>query len=270
MISATWSTCALCPRLCRTACPVATGSSREAAVPTLIATVVGQWEAGEVDRALAAQAATLCTNCGGCQDRCHLNRPLPQFLAEARAKLLDPPSIEPLRSIEGEGRWVAIEADHRPMASALAEALGHDVARLYTADQFGVAAIEHPVIEPRVLRLQALLAGRELVVADGGVAEVLKRAGLDFQWLHQVVPAPEGAAGSCQTAGARPAACCGAAGPLAAHHPEDARRVGALWLDRAENWRVDDARCRNHLRKCGGEVTDTLDVLLLAHPVSES
>ncbi len=268
MISATWSTCALCPRLCRTACPVATGSAREAAVPTLIATVLGQWEDGQVSRDLAVQAATLCTDCGGCQDRCHLHRPLPAFLAEVRAKLLDPPPIEPLRSIEGEGNWVAIEADDRPMAAALSQALGHPVARLYTSDALGVAAIEHPVMEPRVARLQKVLAGRELVVADGGVAQVLSRAGMDFQWLHQLVPAPEGASGSCQTDGERPAACCGGAGPLAKYHPDDAKRVGAHWLDRAESWRVEDARCRNHLRKCGGEVTDTLDALLAAHPVS--
>ncbi len=59
-------TCAVCPRLCRPACPVAMGSGREAAVPAVIAEVVRAWRDGRVGDDLAREAATLCVGCGGC------------------------------------------------------------------------------------------------------------------------------------------------------------------------------------------------------------
>lgn len=255
-------TCALCPRLCRPACPVASGSAREAAVPSVIAGVLLDWQRGLGDAALAAKAATLCVDCGACQAHCHLDRPLPAALRFARVELVPVPPFEALRPIEGRGRMVAIEADERPLAKALARRLAEPIRRWPTADRLGVAAIDYPAFENRLAEVRATLADCEVVVVDGAVAEVLKRAGVSFRWLHEVVPDLAAPCGSCRTAGPKPAACCGAAGPLAQHHPEDAVRVGRHWLARTEERRVNDARCRNHLVAIDASVRDALDLLL--------
>lgn len=259
---ARWSTCVLCPRLCRTSCPVATGTAREAAVPSFLAEVLSAWERGEVADDVAREAATLCTACGACQDRCHLHRPLPQYLAETRSRLLPPPAMEPLAPIEGSAELVAIEADERPFAATLARSLDRPVARWVTRDRFGVAAIEHPVWARRAEHLRELAGARQLVVVDGGVAHALDGAGIGFRWLHDLDRSLTLAAGSCRTGGARPLSCCGGAGPLAAHHPEDAARVARVWLDRAWDGRVLDGRCRGHLVASGGAATDPLDELI--------
>lgn len=263
MMDARWSTCALCPRLCRTSCPVATGGGREAAVPTFIAQTLGEWEQGRATEAEARYVATLCTDCGACKDRCHEDRPLPEALAEVRSTLLDAPGLEPLQPIEGEAEWVAVEVDERPMAEALARVLGVEVSRWPTGDRLGVAAVEHDVFRRRARRLDHHCKGRRLVVCDGGVARVLDAANISFEWLHQAVPDLEIDHGSCRSGGSEPLACCGGAGPLRAFHPEDARRVGRMWLDRSKGWTIADARCRSHLRDCGGhEVRDALDRLI--------
>lgn len=258
-----WDTCALCPRLCRTSCPVATGSAREAAVPALIAAMALDHERGRLPVEQAIEAITLCTDCGACQDRCHIDRPLPELLRVARGRLTDEPPIEPLRPLEGEGSVIAVEADDRPLAAALATHLGAPVRRWATGDRLGVAAVEHPGFARHAARLRERVGDAEVVVADGGVHHALSAAGVAVAWLHERVLGLPTGDGSCRAGGDRPIACCGAAGPLIRHHPEDAERVGRTWLARADEWRVTDARCRAHLRRCGGaEVTDPLDALL--------
>ena len=257
-----WDTCSLCPRLCRSSCPVATGTAREAAVPAQIARVLREWEDGRTTDAQAAHAATLCTDCGACRDHCHLHRPLPAQLRTVRGRLLDRPEIEPLGVVEGEGDSVVIEADARPLARWLSEHLGRAHRRLSTEDQLGVGAAEHPGFDDRAHELVQLLGDVDVVVADGGVARVLERTGVAFRWLHEVVPdLGADAVGSCRAGGARPMACCGGAEPLRSHHPEDARRVGARFVQRAEGGTLLDAACRNHLAACSRAVRDVVDVL---------
>jgi len=258
------NTCALCPRLCRPACPVAVGSRREAAVPAAIARVLVDWDRGRTSPELAAQAVTLCVDCGACESFCHLGSPLPEILREARAELLPEPLFEPLRPIEGTGRWLAIEADGRPLADALSRRLNEPVRRWFTADGLGSAGVEHPAWARRADEIRRAVGDIEhVVIVDGGVGRALAAAEIPFQWLHDAIPAlAEGLAG-CRMPGDRPLACCGGADPLHHHHPEDARRLGRAWLARASTQRVLDGRCRNHLLACGGlEVTDPLDRLL--------
>lgn len=257
-----WDTCALCPRLCRPSCPVASGSAREAAVPAVIAGVLLDFGRGRADAALAIEAATLCTDCGACQAHCHLDRPLPEALRAMRARIVPPPAYEALRPIEGKGRIIAIEADDRPLARALARRLGEPVRRWPTADRLGVAAIEHADFDRRLAEVRASVADAEIVIADGGIAEVLRRASVAFRWLHELLPDLASGCGSCRAPGDRPAACCGAAGPLARHHPDDADRVGRHWLARTAVRTVIDARCRSHLRRLDPGVRDPLDRLL--------
>lgn len=255
-----FDTCSLCPRLCRTACPVATGSAREAAVPTQIAGVLRDWERGAVPADAAREAATLCVDCGACQDLCHLHRPLPEALREARARLVTPRAPDAVGPVEGTSSTVAIETDARAWGAALSRRLGRPVARLRTRDALGLAALEGGRHGDHFERVAARLRGLDAVVAHGGVAKVLEHLGLSYRWLHEVVPL-EGAA-SCCTGRPEGMACCGAAEPLATHHPDDARRVGAHWLRRTEVRTVLDARCGAHLRAIDDQVRDGVDRLM--------
>lgn len=258
-------TCVLCPRLCRHACPVATGSAREAAVPTWIATVLREVEAGRRPSADALAAATLCTACGACHDACHLGRPLPDLLRDARARMEPVPGIEPLGPIEGTGTLVAVETDERPLAALLARRLERPVRRWRTGDRLGVAAIEHPsAFDARAAALRSAVGDLEVVTADGGVARALEASGVGYRWLSDLVPElrSRGATGSCADGGRRPLACCGGAGPLARHHPEDAARVARTFALRGEIAWLADARCRGHLRAAGVDVRDLVDALV--------
>lgn len=256
-------TCALCPRLCRWACPVALGTAREAAVPTALATAIVEHAHGRLSASRAAAAVALCTDCGACGEACHIHQPLPALLRDARAALLRPPPIEPLRPMQGEGDVVVIETDDRSWADALGAALGVPVRRFFTGDGLGVGAVDHPVFEERAKLLHAHLAGFDVVVAHGGVARALRRSGVSFRWLHEAVPAlAGGGCGSCEAPGAaRPLACCGAAGPLPTHHPVDAARVAEAWLARRTG-PVVDARCRGHLTSVGASCEDAVDRLI--------
>ncbi|MCA9568135.1 MAG: 4Fe-4S dicluster domain-containing protein [Myxococcales bacterium] len=115
-MSSPWSRCALCPRLCHSACPVALGSGREAAVPAVLASALLLAERGELGEDVARAAMTLCTDCGACQEHCHLDVPLPTYLREARARALPAPTVEPLRPLVGAGRVIAVESDGREWA----------------------------------------------------------------------------------------------------------------------------------------------------------
>lgn len=256
-------TCALCPRLCRSACPVATGSGREAAVPTAIAGVLLDHHRGLASRDEAVGAATLCVDCGACEHHCHLHRPLPALLRAARAELLPPPPTERLAPLTGTGPWVVVECDDRPLARWLEARLGQPVRRWPTTDRLGVASIEHPTFAARAEELRTVTAGLSVVVADGGAATALRAAGVGYRWLHEVLPelAVDGDTGSCVAGGPMGLACCGGAGPLAAHHPDEAKRTARLWAERGEVRVVADARCRAHLAAAGVAVTDRADRL---------
>jgi ferredoxin len=256
--------CALCPRLCRPACPVATGTAREAAVPTMIATVLFDWQRGDWPAAVAAEAATLCTRCGACESHCHIEYPLPSLLAEARAMLLPTPPMEPLQPIQGTGRYAVVVRDDRPVARALARTLGEPVRTWLTGDDLGVACIEHSAWASRARALVEHAKGVTVIVVDGGAAEALASAGVQTVWLHELVPAIGRGFSSCQSPGdEQPLACCGGAPPLSTHHPEDAKRVAAMWLQRGGDQRtVCDARCRDHLRNLDNTVTDAVDRLI--------
>ncbi len=259
-------TCALCPRLCRPACPVVTGTGREASVPTLIAGAIVAADKGFVPSELAAQASTLCTDCGACEEHCHIHHPLPRLLREARARLLPAPAIEALRPIEGLGDVVVVQTDERPLAQAVSARLGVPVRVWHTGDALGVAAVEHDSWAQRAAELTTHAAGATILVAHGGVAHALQAAAVPFEWLHEHL-AIEGLRGSCRASGpAGPTACCGGAGPLAEHHPDDAARLGRWWLDRGTGGPTADARCAAHLRQCGGDgdhlIHDVVDHLI--------
>lgn len=257
-----FSTCALCPRLCRPACPVAVGTGREAATPTAIAAVLVDWSRGRASEALAREAATLCLDCGACQEHCHLHEPLPERLRAARRALRPvrpPPALPPLPPGEGPVVVERIDAGAGALAPWVAARLGRPV-RVWSAPD-GLAADE---AAPRdraahLAALAALLAGAgEVWVGHGDVAEALVAAGVAHRWVGELDPAAAAAAVAscrCGLGGAPPLACCGGAEPLASHHPADASRVGrAVGARLPGPVRVVDGRCLAHLRGAGVDV----------------
>ncbi|MEQ1570312.1 MAG: 4Fe-4S dicluster domain-containing protein, partial [Myxococcota bacterium] len=231
-----FDTCALCPRLCRDRCPVATGAAWEAAVPAQIAAVARGWSVAPdtTPEALAREAVTACVDCGACRDACHLHRPLPEALRELRRQIAPGPPPEPLRPIEGgPAEWVAIEADERPLAAALSRVSGRPVGRWVTHDRLGVNGIESPSWTEHARSLRERAVGLRLATVDGGVMRALAQAGVSADWANEWVGRPAEGIGSCVTGGERPLGCCGGAPPWVWAHPAHAARVGRSFVRRA-------------------------------------
>jgi Fe-S oxidoreductase len=264
--------CALCPQLCRHVCPVAVGTGREAATPTAIATTLLEWIRGE-SGALAAQAATLCTDCGACEAACGIDRPVITQLRAARVALLPSAKPQPITPVQGGASMVAIECDDRAWADALASHLGHGVAHMQTRDHLGQSAIATGALPPEhIAALRDQLGGRTAVAACQGCADALQAAHIDVVRLselldpidHPLIHRPCNS--PCPDTPTAPLtlACCGAGGPLPIHHPEAAKDLGraiTAELGSAEMFSP-DTRCANHLRRCGARIVDTVDQLL--------
>ena len=271
--------CVFCPRLCRHVCPVAVGSGREAATPTAMMSGVWAWRAGHASAESAAASANLCVSCGACTSFCKLHRPVPELLAEARAELGAPPALPSLGRIEGGGELVAVEADGRRWAEALARHLGRPVARFRDEDGLGAVLLSDPprfALWARALRDR--LAGRTLVVADHESLQAARAAELTVVHLLELIPALPAdrlrvrtCAGPQSPGPEAPLtlACCGATTLLRRSHPEIAEDVGASAAALLPAGAVcADARCGAWLRQHGGEVDDPVSILveLAGHP----
>ncbi len=241
-------TCALCPRLCRHACPVAVGTGREAATPTAIAGVLVDHARGQMSDELARKAATLCVDCGACQDACHLHQPLPSVLLTARDVLLSPSPPPALPSVPSGVATLFLVAEPADPGRPTAQ-VPSDARIVACPDRLGV---DHDFgSSPALSAVVAAFTGLELYTMDGGIFDVLRRAGLDPKWALKV---PSGSVGSCVCAlGERPPlACCGGRGPLREHHPGSAKQLARAFSRRLEPGSVLlDTRCAQHLRDCG-------------------
>ena len=254
-------TCALCPRLCRPACPVSTGTGREAAVPTFLARMGLEHARGRVDDALAEAALTLCVDCGACEAHCHVHQPLPELLRDARRAVAVSRPVEPIEKPGPGTRVLAVEADERPLHRVVERLLGEPVAAWPTRNQLGVAYLHTDAWPSYAAVLRDLVAGRHVVTADGQVSRVLTEAGIEHQLLQELTEIA-GDTGSCVMEGQTPLACCGGAAPLTVHHPEDAQRVAKAFARRWEGRCLSDAACKRHLEQSGVPVKDLLDRLL--------
>lgn len=256
-------TCVLCPRLCRPVCPVAIGTSREAAVPTIIASAVFAADRGTQSSSFAREALSLCVDCGACEAHCHISHPLPALLQLARERHGAIRSPESLNPISGDEGWVAVECDGRPWGKALAKHLGHGVAVWKTNDELGYEAngTSHWKNHRQALRSQVI--DRVIIVSDGGAAKALSAAGLSFRWLHELVPDIAVDVGSCEVSGPKIGdGCCGGAAPLVSQSPVDALRLGRKALKGLTTPSVNDGRCGRHLNGCGTEVLDAVSRLI--------
>lgn len=250
-------TCSVCPRLCRHACPVAVGTGREAATPTALAGALVDYGRGLLDAADALGAATLCVDCGACQDACHIDRPLPELLREARAMLEPEPALPPLPTIPLDGVDVVLEVTEGDAATWAAEH-APSAHRVTCPHALGVVAVEHPVFLRRAAALRRLLDGRTVYSQDGAIHEVLARADVPVRWC--LTPATSIGSCQCSTGQAPPMACCGARGPLSRHHPRAAERVARAFARRLPADAVlTDQRCARHLRAAGERALHVFD-----------
>ncbi|MCB9779981.1 MAG: hypothetical protein H6742_15560 [Alphaproteobacteria bacterium] len=273
-------TCVYCPKLCRHVCPVAVGSAREAAAPSNMALHPWRFLRGDGSVSLAREAAALCVHCDACTDHCDVHRPLGDLLAAVRHQLLPPAPAAAPGPIEGAGRRVAVEADDRRWAEALAEHLGEPVARLRTDDHLGAAHLAHPLADgTHAAALRALLQGRVAVVADHRSLSALRAVGITAEHLvDRVALADEPGTSHHPCLGPRlpgatvpgALACCGARERLQEVHPDTARQVaahlGRTLSDEGEGpLKSPDSACACALRDAGFAVRDPVDALL--HPL---
>ncbi len=245
-------TCSLCPRLCRTACPVATGAAREAAVPAQIASAVLAWRQGRLPEEVVRRAVTSCVDCGACQDLCHLHMPLPEALSALRRELRTAPA-PPKLTVPGAGDVLLVvtpreEALGDGYRAAVQEAAGQPVGIWRAPLRLGEGSLEHRNGELHLDAVRAAVAGRRVVTAHRGVEAVLRAADVGVVPLWELVgrPAPCG----CGTPDG-PLSCCGGRAPFAVQHEGDARRMGAYWALRDGPRTGLDSRCASHLRASG-------------------
>ncbi len=78
--------CALCPKLCRFACPVADGAADEGATPTAMLQAALDARAGRIPWSEAAEALEKCTGCEACRAPCEFDQDVPSMLYAARAE----------------------------------------------------------------------------------------------------------------------------------------------------------------------------------------
>lgn len=83
-------TCAFCPKLCRTACPVSNAEPREALIPW--GKMTASYQAALGDQPLTHETAALawaCTGCLACREACDHKNPVAATLGAARAAFGD-------------------------------------------------------------------------------------------------------------------------------------------------------------------------------------
>ncbi|HCP46520.1 MAG TPA: hypothetical protein DIU15_10775, partial [Deltaproteobacteria bacterium] len=78
--------CALCPKLCRFACPIAAGTADEGATPTAMMDSYHQARAGQIPWEVAAENLAKCTGCEACRAPCEYDQDVPKLLYMARAE----------------------------------------------------------------------------------------------------------------------------------------------------------------------------------------
>ena len=86
--------CALCPKLCRFACPVASATADEGATPTAMFAGVRMAQAGEISWQAAADNLAKCTGCSACKAPCEFDQDVPDMLYKARSLAWQQGAIE--------------------------------------------------------------------------------------------------------------------------------------------------------------------------------
>ncbi len=275
-----YQTCTFCPRLCRHVCPVALATGLEAATPSAMMGAVYLARRGLLDPSLAGRAAAMCTACGACSRHCKEQVPVGDLLSQARSRYLPPRSPEALAPVEGDAPRVAVECDTRSWAGALARKLREPVARLHTSDHLGASCMDHPqTAEPQISSLARLLDGRIAITSCSACAGVLRRANLQYVWLHSLpgihVPTPVLDSPTMKLSpapdllpGTLP--CCGQGGILARSFPQLAKDLARECASRLPATAVPtfDSLFRVALTPYDVDIYDPIDILLGEAPAA--
>jgi Fe-S oxidoreductase len=80
------NTCAMCPKMCRFACPVARAKTSDAVHPTGLASAAIGAKRGTLPWSVAGEVVYECTMCGACKTPCALDVDVPAWLRPARAE----------------------------------------------------------------------------------------------------------------------------------------------------------------------------------------
>ena len=260
-------TCALCPRLCRHACPVAVGTGLESTTPTAImGLLVHPQNHPELSRA----AVDLCTQCGSCEDYCGLDQPVRTILADARSALHDPLNAWAPPAIQGHRQTVAVICGPTDWSSNLSAITGQTMATLLTSDHLAEPHRSRTDSTPAALeQLRAMFTGRTAVVACHTCREALEAASIPVEMLDNLLPRrpsrPTWHACRCEaSSGVRTLqGCCGARGPLSTAHPDLASEMAHALRSRLDGQAVytPDARCAAHMQQAGANVVGPVDLL---------
>ncbi len=82
-------TCAMCPKMCRFACPVARATASDGVHPTGLASAIVAAARGALPWEEAGRVVYECTMCLGCNTYCALDQDVPAYIREARAEAVD-------------------------------------------------------------------------------------------------------------------------------------------------------------------------------------
>ncbi len=206
-------TCAFCPKLCRTKCPVSNAEPREALIPW--GKMTATYQAALGDEPMTADAAALawaCTGCLACREACDHGNPVAQTLGDARAAYaaagLAPESLagltralasddasEPRVRGDGHGPLLLVGCGYAKKLPDVA-AQGEAVARAVLGDRGGslrvidgCCGLSFALAGDRegAVRARAALArargSAPLVVMDPGCALALREAGVEHELL---------------------------------------------------------------------------------------
>ena len=258
--------CAFCPRLCRHACPVATATGMESAVPATIFAVLHGHRAGFEDADAARGAASLCLGCGACTTACVPGVPVAERIRAWRGALGWTPVAEALGEVEGDAMHVCVLGPDETWAEAWSARGGLPHATLRTSDGLGYGAWVAGNRGAAATLRRAFGGGRVAVTASLDAAVVLEGEGIPVERLGVNPSAPRFR--TCFEGDEVPAApgqlaCCGRREGFAAREPEAAREVARANVRALAGARAvcADQACAAWLREHGAQVEGPADAL---------
>ncbi|MGH7436196.1 MAG: 4Fe-4S dicluster domain-containing protein, partial [Polyangiaceae bacterium] len=159
-------TCAFCPRLCRSVCPVSNAEPRETLTPWGKMSAAWKTARGDVSGPAQGEPAWACTECFACTGACDHRNPAGEVLVEARAALAAGGSAP-----EGARRVLAKFDRHDASTRAAARALAAAHPEPVSADTALLVGCGYLLRAPAEAR-DALVAARAL---SGGAVGVVER-----------------------------------------------------------------------------------------------
>lgn len=172
-------TCAFCPKLCRSACPVSNAEPRETITPWGKMSMAYFTAQGDVPTTPSyAEPAWACTGCYGCRESCDHRNDVTGTLLDARAALVRE-GVAP----EGAKRAIARFADHQARTREKATALAGDLGASPGARVgllVGCGYLHRAESEARdAVRVARALTGEDVAIVEACCGAPLRMAGDD-------------------------------------------------------------------------------------------